>query len=79
MEFLSFAETSCGPPQGVGRGHWPTLIFSWGCFEFEIFPECIEFYQLMRGWTDIREHTRSPGMPFPEGLIADLAIVAGSE
>lgn len=72
LEFVMLAEARCAPPLSVARGYWPTISFSWDDFEFEIFPRSIEFYKFMESDTVIHEHLRSPGDPFPPGLIADL-------
>ena len=72
LELAMLAEARCSPPLTVARGYRPTISFSWDGFEFEIFPSSIEFYKFMEGRTDIHQHIRSPGEPFPLGLMTDL-------
>ncbi|MFI0847415.1 hypothetical protein [Mesorhizobium sp. IMUNJ 23232] len=72
LELLALVEARCSPPLKVARGYRPTISFSWDGFEFEVFPSTIEFYKFMDGSTDIHQHLRSPGEPFPPSLITDL-------
>lgn len=72
LELAMLAEARSSPPLKVARGYRPTISFLWDSFEFEIFPSTNEFYKFMEGSTDIHQHLRSPGEPFPPGLITDL-------
>ncbi|MER9239843.1 hypothetical protein [Mesorhizobium sp. M0633] len=77
-DFVALTQTHCPPPAGIGKGYRPTFCIWWNDVDFEIAADRIEFYRSGEGHTDIHEHLRSPGEPFPEGLIIDLPSSAGS-
>ncbi len=61
----------------VEPGYWPTFRLTWNApsaenLEIEVFEDRFEVYRFFDGRTDVRYEARSPGEPFPRGLLSEL-------
>ena len=74
-DFVAACRIQCPTPDGIAKGYWSTVQFSWKNLEVEIFDDRYELYLFTEGRTAIEYFNHTPGTELPPDLMVKLPKV----